>query len=63
MYTKEQVLDLIYAIDQGINPEIYESSKNLNSSDFMDLAVCKAKELGLRKELDDYREKNKVKSE
>ena len=40
---------------------MYETSKNLGTEDFIDLAVCKADKLGLRKELDEHREQNKVK--
>ncbi len=60
-YTKEQVLDLIFSMDMAINPENYESSKNLTPEDFLDLATSKADKLGLRKELDEYREQNKTK--
>lgn len=40
---------------------VYETSKNLGSEDFMDLAVCKANALGLGKELEKHREQNKTK--
>lgn len=57
----EVILDLIYSMDIAINPHEYESSKNLDSSDYMDLALCKADELGLNEKLKEYRENNKRK--
>ena len=47
LFTEQQVLDLILSMDIAINPEIYESSKNLGTEDFCDLANCKADEYGL----------------
>lgn len=57
----EVILDLIYSMDIAVNPHEYESSKNLDSSDYMDLALCKADKLGLNEKLKEYRENNKRK--
>jgi len=61
LYTKEQVLNLIHAIDVGINPKTYESSKNLDTEDYSDLAVCKASELNLLKEFEEMKKELKIK--
>lgn len=61
MDVMKTILDLIYSMDMSLNPEQYESSKNLTPEDYMDLALCKAQTLGLDKELKEYRELNKKK--
>ena len=56
LFTEQQVLDLILSIDIAINPEMYESSKNLGTEDFCDLAICKANEYGLEEKFNKLRE-------
>ena len=53
LFTKQQILDLILSMDIAINPESYESSKDLGTEDFCDLAICKADEYDLTKEFKD----------
>ena len=56
LFTEQQVLDLILSMDIAINPETYESSKNLGTEDFCDLANCKADEYGLTEKFNKLRE-------
>ena len=56
LFTKQQVLDLILSVDIAINPESYESSKDLGTEDFCDLAICKADEYGLLEKFNKLRE-------
>ena len=56
LFTEQQVLDLILSMDKAINPEMYESSKNLGTEDFCDLAICKANEYGLEEKFNKLRE-------
>jgi hypothetical protein len=51
----ETIKDLIFSMDQALNPEQYESSKKLLNIDFLDAALCKADELGFKEELINYR--------
>jgi hypothetical protein len=46
------ILDLLIAMDMSLNPEVYESSQGLGPEDFLDLATCKAQELGMDKEFE-----------
>ena len=50
MFTKIQVLDILLAFEQSVNPENFNSSENLCHEDFTDAAICKADELNLREE-------------
>lgn len=50
LFTKHQVLDLLLSMDMSLNPEIYETSKDLGTEYFCDLALCKADELNLKEE-------------
>lgn len=61
LFTKEEVLDLIHAIDVGINPNTYEASKTLGTEDYLDLAICKASQYGLEKEFKQLRDRLKKK--
>lgn len=54
-FTLEQTLDLLVSMDMSLNPETYESSRSLDSIDFVDIATCKAQELGIEKEFEEAR--------
>lgn len=53
-FNLEQVLDLIRSIEQAVFPENFETSKDLMTEDFFDLPLCKARELGIQKEYEDF---------
>ena len=50
LFTKAQVLDILVAFDQSVNPENFSSSEELCPEDFADAALCKAQELKLEEE-------------
>jgi hypothetical protein len=52
MFTQKEVICLLVDFDQALNPENYESSKDLICEDFSDAAICAAQALGLEKELE-----------
>jgi len=54
VFTLEQVLDILTSMDIAINPRLYRDSQNLDTVDFLDLAVCKAQQYGIHKEFDEY---------
>jgi len=56
LFTKIQVIDLLVAFDQCVNPESYSSSKEMDSSDFFDGAWGKASSLGLKEEFEKAQE-------
>lgn len=60
-YTKDQILDLLVAMDMGINPEEYPSCEGLTSIDFMDLPYSRALKLGLELEFEEESKKEKNK--
>lgn len=57
-FTLAQMLNVIESMQQGITPELFESSKNLGSEDFLDLPICKAIELGIEKEFIEHMNSN-----
>lgn len=44
-FTEEEMLDVLIAFDQAVNPEKYETSKDMETKDFFDAAYAKASEL------------------
>ena len=60
-FTKEQVLDILIAMDMAINPETYPSSHGLGTEDFLDAALSKASQLGIKDEFKKASEDYKLK--
>lgn len=50
IFKSRDILDLLIAMDQAINPEKYLSSKDMITEDFTDLAQSKAKQLDIEEE-------------
>lgn len=49
-FSLEEILDVLIAMDQGINPECYNTSKGLIPEDFFDAAYGKAIQLKITNE-------------
>jgi hypothetical protein len=48
------VLDALASMQMAISPELFETSKCLDTTDFPDLPLGKAQELGIEKEFREY---------
>ena len=59
LFTQKEVVKLLVSFDQAVNPEEYNSSEGLDSTDFFDAAYGNAKELGLLSEFENLSEKHK----
>lgn len=52
LYTEEQVLDILVCWEQTLNPETFETSRDLDTVDFLDAARSKASELNILTEFE-----------
>lgn len=52
IYTQEQVLDILVCWEQTLNPETFETSRDLDTVDFLDAARSKASELNILTEFE-----------
>jgi len=59
-YSQDEILDLLVAMDMGINPEEYPSCEGLTSIDFMDLPYSRALQLGLELEFQELSNEEKT---
>lgn len=52
LFTKAQILDILISFAQSMYPKEFNSSKELEPEDFLDVPIYKAKELSLIKEFE-----------
>jgi hypothetical protein len=53
-FSAEQMFDVLMSMQMAISPELFDTSRCLDTTDFLDLPLCEAQRLGIEKEFRSY---------